>query len=107
MAATSSEHSHLAGGPGAIGCKFAEYCTDNNLNPDKQIPKVDIKYKIYRVSDFDQKKGTIYVGQKTVLDPNKTAEHTIEHVLTFHSFVFHLSLSSPFWSSSFLYHHCT
>ena len=64
MDSTSSEHSHLKGGPGAIGCKFAEYCSENNLNPDKQIPKVDIKYKIYRVSDFDQKKGTIYVGQK-------------------------------------------
>ena len=61
MDSTSTEHSHLAGGPGAIGCKFAEYCTENNLKPDKQIPKVDIKYKIYRVSDFDQKKGTIYI----------------------------------------------
>ena len=62
-----------AGGPGAIGCKFVEHWKDNNPGKEIEIPKVDIKYKIYRVSDFDQKKGVGLISMK----PNTAA---IDHV---------------------------
>jgi hypothetical protein len=58
------------GGPAKVGDKFMEYCTQHQLKPEKNVPKVDVKFKIYRVSDFDQKRGTIYVEFIMMLDWN-------------------------------------
>ena len=59
------------GGPQKCGRKFMEYwrhpdrcaaqCKTND-EVAKHIPDVDVKFKVYRLSDFDQVGGTIFVS---------------------------------------------
>jgi len=48
----------VRGGPGCVGGVFLQYCKENKLTPADAIPKVDVKLKLHRVSEFDQKRGT-------------------------------------------------
>jgi hypothetical protein len=56
------------GGPNSVGRKFLSYCKNENVNPLDSIPDVDIKFKVYRISDFDGKRGTFYVEFVLMLD---------------------------------------
>ena len=56
------------GGPNSVGRKFLSYCKNENVNPLDSIPDVDIKFKVYRISDFDGKRGTFYVDFVLMLD---------------------------------------
>jgi len=66
------------GGPQKCGRKFVEYwknngCTDGDGKVDanavaKQMPDVDIKYKVKRLSDFDSKTGQCFVNVLLMLD---------------------------------------
>tara|TARA_B100000795_G_C22518139_1_gene330319 strand:- start:252 stop:527 length:276 start_codon:yes stop_codon:yes gene_type:complete len=46
---------------GADQCKTIEECI-------KHMPAVDVKFKVYRISDFDQVAGTIFVTFVLCLD---------------------------------------
>jgi hypothetical protein len=67
---SSSDFQTGGGGPGCIGIQFLEYCKQNNLKPTEVIPKVDVKLKLYRVSEFDQKRGTFNVTFILMMDWN-------------------------------------
>ena len=57
------------GGPGEAGELFIQYCAEqNNIDPVTQIPAVDIKMKMYRISDFDQKAGSFNVTFVLMMD---------------------------------------
>ena len=65
------------GGPQKVGRKFVEYFRSsdrgteqckNNDEIARHIPNVDVKFKIYRLSDFDQVAGTVFVTFVLMLD---------------------------------------
>ena len=58
---------HL-GGPGKCGRLFLKYWRDQRKDPMKHFPEVDIKFKVYRLSDFDQRRGTFYIDFVLMLD---------------------------------------
>ena len=58
---------HL-GGPGKCGHLYLKYWSDKKLDPRTHIPDVDVKYKVYRISDFDQKRGSFYIDFVLMLD---------------------------------------
>ena len=58
---------HL-GGPGKCGHLYLKYWSDKKLDPRKHVPDVDVKYKVYRISDFDQKRGSFYIDFVLMLD---------------------------------------
>ena len=60
----------MSSGVGCAGPLFLQYCKDNNLDPAVQIPKVDVKFKLHRISDFDQKKGCFCATFVLMLDWN-------------------------------------
>jgi|SaaInlStandDraft_1057018.scaffolds.fasta_scaffold429150_1 hypothetical protein len=75
--AVNETHDERLGGPNKCGRKFLEYW----MSPErkelqcktatdcaKHIPTVDIKFKIYRLSDFDAVGGTIFATFIVALD---------------------------------------
>ena len=85
------------GGPNKCGRKFIEYWTSSDRGDQqcsshdeiaKHVPSIDIKYKVYRLSDFNQVEGTIFVTFVLCLDwhdpslalvPNGQAPDFYEH----------------------------
>ena len=71
----------MSSGVGCAGALFLKYCEDNNLDPAAQIPKVDVKFKLHRISDFDQKKGCFCATFVLMLDwndPSIALSHNIK-----------------------------
>ena len=66
--ATSSEEKELLGGPGKCGLLFIKYWKDLGKDPLANMPDVDIKFKVYRLSDFDPTTGTFYIDFILMLD---------------------------------------
>jgi hypothetical protein len=56
------------GGPGKCGPLFCQYWKDKGKNPLEMIPDVDVKFKVYRVSDFDPLAGTFFIDFMLMLD---------------------------------------
>ena len=59
------------GGPQKCGRLWVEYWRTRGLTPTQsmdKIPNVDVKFKVYRISDFDGKRGTFYVEFVLMLD---------------------------------------
>ena len=59
------------GGPNKCGRKWVEYWKmkgTSAIDSVKFLPEVDVKFKVYRLSDFDGKAGTFYVETVLMLD---------------------------------------
>ena len=68
LSSSLSVDEECLGGPGKCGPLFVEYWTSKGKDPSTKIPAVDVKFKVYRVSDFDQKRGTFYIDFVVMLD---------------------------------------
>ena len=65
------EHAEIEdykGGPQKCGLLFHKYWVGKGKRPDCRIPEVDVKFKVYRLSSFDQKAGTFYCDFVLMLD---------------------------------------
>ena len=56
------------GGPNKIGSIFRKFYEDMDEKPHDNIPEVEVKFKVYRVSDFDMKRSTFYCEVIVMLD---------------------------------------
>ncbi len=56
------------GGPGKCGHLFREFYETKGIDPKTMIPDVDVKFKVYRVSDFDPLSSTFFVDFTLMLD---------------------------------------